>query len=350
LIERFRLDPHSGISARHIEAMMAASYLVGMEAPGEPALLSRVALDFAPPATSSSATAPLTFALHVAERDTRFDLVRMEVAFEREGAAVANAAIDAYVRREPKVVDVAALRRRETPSDRLQGKVALVVGASRGLGAALSVALADQACEVGASFAKSADAAARVAAAVPGRIALLPADAGDAHSFAPAARAFAATHGGLDLLVCNACLPVSAVALHEATVGRIAEYVERSFALAAVPLAATLELLEQRKGMLVMISSSAVREPPPEWPHYVAAKGALEGLARTVAARGRVRVLIARPPRLDTDLMNTPGIPGDALAPEAVAAAIVGAVRAGFEVAPSRAPVVLEDFADFSEA
>jgi 3-oxoacyl-[acyl-carrier protein] reductase len=89
----------------------------------------------------------------------------------------------------------------------LEGKVAIVTGGSRGIGAAVSLELARRGCDVALTYRGRADAAAEVAAAIEelGRRALaLQADVTD---FAGAERTVdtvVAQLGRLDILVCNA--------------------------------------------------------------------------------------------------------------------------------------------------
>jgi NAD(P)-dependent dehydrogenase (short-subunit alcohol dehydrogenase family) len=57
----------------------------------------------------------------------------------------------------------------------------------------------------------------------------------------------------------------------------------------------------------VIISSEAAERPVREWPHYVAAKRAIEGLASVAAMQyPKVRSLIVRPAKLLTAMTNTP--------------------------------------------
>jgi NAD(P)-dependent dehydrogenase (short-subunit alcohol dehydrogenase family)/acyl dehydratase len=339
---RLGTRPGSGIGAGDAAVLMASSYLVGMEAPGEAALFSRATIHFdAQPAAGGAA---LSYRLGVIDRDARFDLVRMTASFMADGAPFARADLEAFVRAGPAVLDSARLRALSPPAAALAGKTAIVVGASRGLGAAIALALADQGCSVGSSFARSAAAAARVAAlAGPGRITLLQADAEDTAAFTPAARGFAEARGGLDVLVCNACPPLSALSLDAASLPRILEYVARSVAMVAVPLAATLDLLAARAGTLVVVSSAAVEDPPRHWPHYITAKAAIEGLARAMLADApALRAVIVRPPRLWTDLVSTPGSRHHAIAPEIVAARLAGLLARGVEPGLS----VLDGFVD----
>jgi NAD(P)-dependent dehydrogenase (short-subunit alcohol dehydrogenase family) len=60
--------------------------------------------------------------------------------------------------------------------------------------------------------------------------------------------------------------------------------------------------------------------PPRDWPHYVAAKGAIEGLAAWLAAAlPGVASVVVRPPKLQTEMTNTPAGRIGAVAVEPVA-------------------------------
>ncbi|MHB8243210.1 MAG: hypothetical protein ACYDHN_14625, partial [Solirubrobacteraceae bacterium] len=65
--------------------------------------------------------------------------------------------------------------------------------------------------------------------------------------------------------------------------------------------------LDDERGWILFCSSSAVTAPPRDWPHYIAAKGAVEGLAHWVATtRPRLRTVIVRPPKMLTAMTGTP--------------------------------------------
>ena len=120
---------------------------------------------------------------------------------------------------------------------------------------------------------------------------------------------------------------------------RIIDHIARSVALAVSPMAAVLDLVDASRGWCVVISSSAVVLPPADWPHYVAAKHALEGLTQAVAREyANVSFLVVRPPRLRTDLTNSPLGRHSAMPVAPVAAAIVR--RISGEAAPGRVEVL----------
>ena len=89
----------------------------------------------------------------------------------------------------------------------LEGKVAIVTGGSRGIGAAISLELADQGCSVALTYRGRKDAAEQVAAkieAMGGRALALQADVADTAQTDATVAAVVEKLGGLDILVCNA--------------------------------------------------------------------------------------------------------------------------------------------------
>jgi len=158
----------------------------------------------------------------------------------------------------------------------------------------------------------------------PGRIELVQGDAADAQVCQRTLEHIQATYGGLDILVCNACPTIRPLGFAAESLERFQRFVAESVALVSVPMAVFGGNLAERGGWSVAVSSEYARTSPREWPHYVTAKSAIEGLARWTAANNeRLGVLIVRPPKLLTDQTNTPFGRHGALPVEQVAAAIV---------------------------
>lgn len=342
LLARFGLSPR-GVSARHAEALLLASYLVGMELPGRRALFSDLALDFdAASEPPPDPTAPLDWTLRLDATHTDFGMLSMSLATSIAGAPAARGKLTAFARHELPPASDDALEAAVGRSEALLGRVALVTGASRGLGAAIAHALALHGCTVIGTYLSSAAEAEALAArlsSTPGRFIPMRGDAGDPAWAAGTRATLLAEHGRLDLLVCNACPALRPLWLEPASAQRITEHVARSVAMVAVPLSHLLDLVAAQRGSAVVVSSSAVVEPPAEWPHYVAAKCAVEALARVAAVeQPEARLLVVRPPKLLTELVNTPMGRQDALAPEHFAARLVRRLMEPGE--PSRDVVV----------
>ena len=131
-------------------------------------------------------------------------------------------------------------------------------------------------------------------------------------------------------IVLSAALPPLPMGLTGEAGVELADYVAESVKLAAVPLGALLPLLDPDEGWIVFCSSTAVSLPPPEWPHYVAAKQALEGLAHwTSVVQPGVRSVVVRAPKMLTDMTNTPGGGIGAAPVDAVARWIAARVNGG---------------------
>src|SRR2546422_5868472 len=97
--------------------------------------------------------------------------------------------------------------RRRTMSKKLEGKIALVTGGSRGIGAAIAKRLAADGANVALTYTKGADAAASVVKEIEragGKAIAIQADAADAGAVEAAVEKTVATFGQLDVLVNNA--------------------------------------------------------------------------------------------------------------------------------------------------
>jgi Short-chain alcohol dehydrogenase of unknown specificity len=90
---------------------------------------------------------------------------------------------------------------------KLEGKIALITGGSRGIGAAIGKRLAADGASLAITYSKGADAAASVVKAIEGaggKAIAIQADAADAEAIKGAVEKTVAAFGGLDVLVNNA--------------------------------------------------------------------------------------------------------------------------------------------------
>jgi NAD(P)-dependent dehydrogenase (short-subunit alcohol dehydrogenase family) len=338
-----------GVPAWQVAAIMAQSYVVGMELPGRRALFSSLAIEF----EALAATPAFHLTARVAELDERFSLASIAVDLRpaEAGPLLSSARLSALVRAVLPAPDPDQLTRLLPVSRRMAERVAVVTGASRGLGAAITRALLSQGCTVLGTYAQSDDEMAALAAstqALPGKLVTCKADAASTEAAVELHRRLTAEHGQLDFLICNASPSLRAFTFEPATLERVNHFIQHSLALTSVPVAHLLPLVEAQRGHVVFISSQAVTAAPKGWSHYVAAKTATEGLLRGVAAEcPRVRVSAYRPPRLLTDFTNLPLGNEGALAPEVVAVRLVTDLLAQMlaPAAPASGLQVVEDFA-----
>jgi NAD(P)-dependent dehydrogenase (short-subunit alcohol dehydrogenase family) len=279
--------------------LAAASYTVGMLIPGEDALFAGGRLIRASRPASGTLTATVTGA------DDRTGLLLVDVDLN-QGEAGATMSLQTFLRVRVPAPDQSSIARYLAPSRELAGRNVLVVGASRGLGAALSGALATQAATVWAGFARSGEQAADLKREFgDDRVRLLPFNAQDNEDTGRALDTIRAETETLDGIALCAAPPLYETALTPDASESTLQLVSSSLALALFPLAQALQILSPN-GWIVVVSSSALDELPEPWPQYVVAKAALEGLAAYCAQHVDARVLVVRPPRMWTDSMNTP--------------------------------------------
>jgi NAD(P)-dependent dehydrogenase (short-subunit alcohol dehydrogenase family) len=301
---RWGVTAHSFVLA----ALSWSSYLVGMELPGRAALFFKLVLEFD---SLPNHAADMHYKASVRSFDIRTRQVRMDVSIAFGEARVASGECWAFSRPSLPAEEVESTA---LVSDALAGRVALVVGGSRGLGAATKRALERNGATV-FSLSRSAS------SSTTGLCEL--GDATDLEVLQRLRQRVSVEQGRLDILVCNACPALLPLRLEPNALARIEDYINRAVLLAAAPLCVFLDLLNDSGGCAVVISSVAADHPVREWPHYVAAKNAVEALARVAPMQyPRVSSLIVRPEKLLTEMTNTPMGRRGALHPGQLAARI----------------------------
>jgi NAD(P)-dependent dehydrogenase (short-subunit alcohol dehydrogenase family) len=208
----------------------------------------------------------------------------------------------------------------------------VVVGGSRGLGSALALALLARGHSVHVVYSVCDSAAKelqRLAGARSGALTLHCVDAADPLALAAVAAAVEPELAGLVLCAAPTPLPM---ALTPDTAGELSAYVAETVRLAATPLSTFGPLLRRPTGWMVFCSAAAVAEPIRELPQFGPAKAAIEGLAHTAAgAFPSAPVLVARLPRMRTDLVNTPSGRARVVRPDAIAAELADRLTAELE-------------------
>src|SRR5204862_1300600 len=172
--------------------------------------------------------------------------------------------------------------------NKLEGKIALITGGSRGIGAAIAKRLATDGANVAITYTKGADAAASVVKAIErvGRKAIaIQADAADAEAVKAAVEKTVATLGGLDVLVNNAGTAIPKK-FEETTLEEMDRMIDINIRGAFVATQAALKHMKDG-GRIIMIGSCVgERMMTPGLVPYSATKGAVkmfsQGLSREV--------------------------------------------------------------------
>jgi 3-oxoacyl-[acyl-carrier protein] reductase len=196
--------------------------------------------------------------------------------------------------------------------NKLEGKIALVTGGSRGIGAAIAKRLAADGANVAITYTKGADAAASVVKEIEhtGRKAIaIQADAADAKAVKAAVDKTVATFGRLDVLVNNAGTAIPKT-FEETTLEEMDRVIDINLRGTFVATQAALKHMKDG-GRIIMIGSSVgERMMTPGLVPYSATKGAVkmftQGLSREVGNRG-ITVNNIQPGPIDTELNPAAG-------------------------------------------
>jgi 3-oxoacyl-[acyl-carrier protein] reductase len=197
-------------------------------------------------------------------------------------------------------------------SKKLEGKIALVTGGSRGIGAAIAKRLAADEANIAVTYTKGADAAASVVKEIEraGRKAIaIQADAADAAAIKAAVEKTVATFGRLDVLVNNAGTAIPKK-FEEATLEELDLVIDINIRGTFLATQAALKHMKN-DGRIIMIGSCVgERMMTPGLVAYSATKGAIkmftQGLSREVGDRS-ITVNNIQPGPIDTELNPAAG-------------------------------------------
>jgi 3-oxoacyl-[acyl-carrier protein] reductase len=169
----------------------------------------------------------------------------------------------------------------------LDGKVALVTGASRGIGAAAAVRLAQGGAAVVVNYHQNKEAAEKILKEVRNagsRGMVFQADVTQKDQIDRMVQAIEQQLGSIDVLVNNAYFPFEVGPLHALSWENFHRAVEHELSAFFHCSRACLPAMQQRKsGRIIVVSTRLAQQPLPKMGAYAAAKSALESMANTMA-------------------------------------------------------------------
>src|ERR1700681_1014178 len=202
--------------------------------------------------------------------------------------------------------------RRRTMSKKLEGKIALVTGGSRAIGAAIAKRLAAGGAKVPITYTKGADAASSVVKEIErggGKALAIRADAADADAVSSAVERTVTTFDRLDILVSNAGTAIPKP-FEEATLEEMDRVININIRGVLVTTQAALKHMKSGGRVIMIGSAVGERVAAPGLVPYAATKGAVkmftQALAREIGSRG-ITVNTVQPGPIDTDLNPATG-------------------------------------------
>jgi 3-oxoacyl-[acyl-carrier protein] reductase len=194
----------------------------------------------------------------------------------------------------------------------LVGKVAIVTGSSRGIGAAIAKRLAADGAMVAITYAKDTEAASAVVNAIEsggGKAIAIQADATNVEAVKNAVEKVVATFGQLDILVNNAGTAIPKP-FEETTLEEIDRVIDINVRGVFVTTQAALKHMKSGSRIIMIGSAVGERVAAPGLVPYAGTKGAVkmftQALAREIGSKG-ITVNNVQPGPIDTDLNPASG-------------------------------------------
>jgi 3-oxoacyl-[acyl-carrier protein] reductase len=222
---------------------------------------------------------------------------------------------------------------------KLSGRVALVTGASKGIGAAIATALAAEGASVAVNYASSKEGADTVVAAIKaagGRAVAVGGSLAKADDVASIVEKTVAAFGKIDILVNNAGV-YGMSPLEEATEAEFHRQFDTNVLGLILTTQAAVKHFPPDGGSVINISSLVARITPPTSVIYTATKGAVDAITATLAKElgpRKIRVNAISPGLVETEGSHTAGFATGAFAEFALAGTPLGRIGQPGDISP----------------
>lgn len=291
-------------------SVLLLSTSVGVSLPGEPATF----LEFSARLPGRlDLNAVHTLRGTVTHRSMATRIIKKELVAARDNndtRVILQAKVATLVNKPPRQMPALSELAASTGGPALKGKVALVTGASRGIGETTAKVLALAGAKVIVNYHRGAEDAQRIVEEITtagGESVAIAADVTRADDVRQLLQRGIERYGAIDVLVNNAARdyrPIPFLQLTWDEIQRDLDVIAKGAFLCcqhAIPF-----MLERGGGKIINISSVATDDPPPDQTKYVMAKSALVGLTRSLSrefAAKNIQVNLVVPSFVETDFV-----------------------------------------------
>ena len=306
------LNRHPNLARIPIEQLTCliwTSYCIGMRSPGHQALYMGGKIDFSKDIFDRnyrSSQIKCSISTHNWDSGTGNLVLAGEV--KTEDGVIAKVNLDSLKRPDSVVISMESLASDwgEIPTNHwLQGKVCLVTGGSRGLGSTIAKTLALFGAIVAINYRSSDDEAKAVLQDIQdngGKAFLCRGDLAEPGMCQKLVDAIVKKYDGLDLVINNAHPFIDYVPFNNLDFEQFQHAVMTPLRMSYEVSQAVINQLQNRRGMMVTISSIYAQKPEIGFSGYASAKNAVEGLIRSLAVEfPAVRQVIYRPSKFLSD-------------------------------------------------
>lgn len=287
-----------------VHGMLGASFIstiIGTKLPGDGALWFSQTLEFLLPVRMGD---EITVSAEVIKKNDRENIIELNVEIHNQNRQVVTRGVS-----KVKVIDQIAPEEIKDNVDENIPRVALVVGATGGIGEATAMRLAMQGCDIvlhyNSNKQKASDIAERIE--VLGRkAAICQADILNTEQVEQLVATATRKLGKVDIVVNCAASSIPPIKVGEMLWRDILHQIEINIKANFVLVQTVLpQMLERRWGKIVMIGTVYSDKPNSDLLHYITAKSALEGFTKSLAfelAPKGINVNMVSPSVISTEL------------------------------------------------